>query len=89
MLATITASGKNIAGDVYSLTCSIVTGSSVTWLDPTGTPVSSETVSTMGDVYVLTFNPLTAAHAGTYTCRAVLESRVGSAEITVTVQSEY
>ena len=89
MLATITSSGKSIAGDVYSLTCSAVTGSSVTWLDPTGTPVPSAMVSTVGDVHVLTFNPLTAAHAGTYTCRAVLGSRTESAEMTITVQSEY
>ena len=89
ILATITASGENFAGEGYSLTCSAVTGSSVTWLDPTDTPVPSEMVNTMGDVHVLTFNPLTAAHTGTYTCRAVLGSRVGSAEMTVIVQSEY
>ena len=89
MLATITTSGENIAGEGYSLTCSAVTGSSVTWLDPTNAAVPSGMVSTMGDMHVLTFNPLMAAHAGTYTCRAVLGSRVESAEMTVIVQSEF
>jgi hypothetical protein len=88
MLATITSSGKNVVGEGYSLACSAVTGSVVTWLDPTDTLVPSEMVSTVGDVHVLTFNPLTAAHAGTYTCRAVLGSREGSAQMAVTVQSE-
>lgn len=88
MLATITSSGKNTVGESYSLACSTVTGSNVTWLDSTDTTVPSEMVSTMGDVHVLTFNPLIAAHVGTYTCRAVLGSRVGSAEMTITVQSE-
>ena len=65
-----------------------MTGSNVTWLDSADARVPSEMVSTTGDVHVLTFNPLTAAHAGTYTCTAVLGSRVGSAEIVITVQSE-
>ena len=89
MLTTITASGESIAGEGYSLICSAVTGSSVTWLDPTSTPIPSEMVSILGDVHILTFDPLTAAHAGTYTCRAMLGSTEGSAEMNVTVQSEY
>ena len=88
MLATITLSGDNIAGDTFSLVCSTVTGSTVTWLDPTDAAVPSEMISVMGDVHTLTFNPLAASDAGTYTCRAMLGSVVETVEMTVTVTSE-
>ena len=32
-------------------------------------PVPSEMVTTTGNMSTLTFNPLAASHAGTYTCR--------------------
>ena len=65
-----------------------MTGSTVTWLGPTNTAVPPEMVSTVGDVLVLTFNPLTAAHAGTYTCRVMLGAMIETAVMTVTVQSK-
>ena len=71
---SITASGTNIAGETYSLECSAtVTGSTdqptITWLDQINNPVPSEMVTTTGSMSTLTFNPLVASHAGTYTCR--------------------
>ena len=46
------------------------------------------TVVTTGGMSTLTFNPLAASHAGTYTCRATLGSAMDSASTTITVQSE-
>ena len=71
---SITASGTNTAGETYSLECSAtVTGSTdqptITWLDTMNNPVPSEMVTTTGSMSTLTFNPLAASHAGTYTCR--------------------
>ena len=40
-----------------------------TWLDPMNNPVPSGMVTTTGSMSTLTFSPLTASHAGTYTCR--------------------
>ena len=94
ILVTIMSSGDNTAGDSYSLMCSTRTASTVTgqptitWLEPSSTAVPSEMVSVMGDVYTLTFNPLAASDAGTYTCRAMIGNIVETAEMTVTVQSE-
>ena len=70
---SITAGGANTAGETYSLECSAaVTGSSdhpsITWLDPMNNLVSSEMIYTTGSSSTLTFNPLSASHAGMYTC---------------------
>ena len=66
-------SSSNTAGETYSLECSAtVTGSNdqptITWLDPMNNPVPSGMVTTTGSMSTLTFNPLAASHAGTYTC---------------------
>ena len=78
---------------MYSLVCSVtVTGSSgpptITWLDPVNNTVSSEMVSTTDSVSTLTFNPLSASHAGTYTCIAAVGGEVQTDMKAVTVQSE-
>ena len=101
-MAEITPTGVSIAGETYRLTCSVtVTGSNteltITWSDNSApiTPDSSRTVSaTTGDSSngyssTLTYNPLSASHAGTYTCRATLGGgeRAVAAEV-VAVQSE-
>jgi hypothetical protein len=58
----------------------------ITWLDSRNNEVMSTTSSTS----TLTFNPLTAAAAGMYTCRAILNNiyREETAEVMVTVQCE-
>ena len=76
---SITASGSNTAGETYSLVCSVtVTGltdqPTITWSGPMNNTVPSEMVTTSGSMSTLTFNPLSASHAGTYTCRARLDS---------------
>ena len=90
---SITTSGTNTTGETYSLVCYItVTGSTdqptITWLDPMNNTVPFEMVSTTGNMSTLTFNPLAASHAGTYTCRAMVGSVVKTASVVVTVQSE-
>ena len=69
-------SGDNTAGETYSLECFTVTGSTdqptITWLDPMNNPVPSEMVTITGSMSTLTFNPLSASHAGTYTCRGMV-----------------
>ena len=89
----ITASGTNTAGETYSLECSAtVTGSTdeptITWLDPMNNPVPSGLVAMTGSMSNLTFNPLSAFHAGNYTCRATVENRMQNATEDIIVQSE-
>ena len=91
-IISITSSGSNTAGESYSLECTVtVTGSTdqpiITWLDPMDNIITSGVVTT-GSMSTLTFNPLAASHAGTYTCRATLGSAMDSAFRTITVQSE-
>ena len=93
MSVSITPSGTNTAGETYSLVCSVtVTGSTdtpaITWLDPMNSHVPSEMFSTDGSMRTLTFNPLSASHAGTYTCRATLGGAMGAAMEEITIQGE-
>lgn len=87
ILVTITPSGDNTLGDAYSLICSTRTSTgltgqpTITWLDS----MDNEIISTNG---TLTFNPLMVSDAGMYTCRAILNSIVETAEVLVTVESE-
>ena len=86
---SITPSGDNVAGEIYSLECSAVTGSTdITWLDPMNSPITSEMVTTTGSMSTLTFNSLSASDAGTYICRATVGSTVQTETIDVTVESE-
>ena len=94
-VSPITSSGTATAGESYSLECTVtVTWSTdppmITWLMG---PVDNNTmitsgVITNGNTSTLTFNPLAALHAGTYTCRATLGSVMDSASTTITVGSE-
>ena len=70
-------------------TASTLTGQpTITWLDPTNEAVPSGMVSVVGNVHSLTFSPLAASQAGTYSCRAMHGDIVHTAEVTVTVTSE-
>ena len=88
ILVTITPSGDIFAGDGYSLMCYTRTGltgqPTITWLDP----MDNQIMSTIGSMSTLTFNPLAASDAGTYTCRATLGGVMETAEVMVTVLSE-
>ena len=80
--------GINTAGESYSLQCSVTVTSTgpidqptITWLVNNGVEIGSSdaarTVSvTNGSTgsysNTLTFSPLAASHAGTYTCRATV-----------------
>ena len=86
-------SGTNTAGETYSLECSAtLTGlndqPTITWLDPMNNPVPSRMITTTGSMSTLTFNPLSASHAGTYTCRATVGSTMQTETMDVTVESE-
>ena len=93
---SITPSGTNTAGATYRLVCSVtVTGSTdaptITWFDPMDNQVPSEMVSTTGSMSTLTFNPLSASHAGIYTCRATVGEQMQSSTsevVDVTVPGE-
>ena len=93
-VSPITFSGSAIAGESYRLRCTVtVTGSTdqpvFTWLMG---PMNSEVtagVETADSMSMLTFNPLAATHAGTYTCRATLNSAMDSETVTVSVESEW
>jgi hypothetical protein len=90
---SITPSDTATAGETFRLECTVTaTGSTdqpmITWLmGPMGNMITSGVVTTDG-MSTLTFNPLSASHAGTYTCRATLGSAMGSTSTTITVQSE-
>ena len=93
MTVSITPSGTNTAGETYSLVCSVtVSGSTdtptITWLDPMNSQVPSDMVSTTGSMSTLTFDPLSASHAGTYTCKATLGGAMGAEMEEITVQGE-
>ena len=85
---SITASGNNTAGETYSLLCSVTATSkpTITWSDPTNKTILSDMVTATDNTSTLTFNPLSASDAGTYTCTATLGS--DSVSQVVTVQSE-
>ena len=94
ILVSISPFGSNIVGDGYHLVCTVtVTGTTdqptITWLDPMNNTISSGVVTT-GSLSTLTFNPLAASHAGTYTCRArsTLIGAVLTEKIAITVHSE-
>ena len=103
VMAEITASGTNTAGETYSLVCSVtVTGSThppnITWLDDGGGEITSDSSRTVsattsdgsnGYSSTLTFNPLSASHAGNYTCRAIIGGVMNSDIEVVSVQSEF
>ena len=89
----VTSSSRNTAGESYSLECFVtVTGSAdqptITWLIGPMDNVITSGVVTTGSISTLTFSPLAASHAGTYTCRATVDNATESASTTVTVQSE-
>ena len=88
---SITTSGTATAGENYSLECTVtVTGSTdqptITWLMGPMDNMITSGVMTAGSMSTLTFNPLAASHAGTYTCRATLGSAMDSASTTITMQ---
>ena len=91
---SITSSGSNTAGESYTLECTVTVTVSdlpvtITWMGPMDNNITSGVyVVTTGSMSTLTFNPLAASHAGTYTCRAALGSAMDSASRTITVQSE-
>ena len=92
-VSPITSSGSATAGESYSLQCAVtVTGSTdqpaITWLGPMNYEVTAG-VETIDSMSMLTFNPLAASHAGTYTCGATLGSAMDSETVTVSVDSEW
>ena len=60
----------------------------ITWLDPMNNPVPSGIVTTADGMSTLTLNPLSASHAGTYTCRATVGNTMQTKTMDVTVESE-
>ena len=89
---SLTPSGTAIAGQSYSLICSVtVTGSNdtptITWLDPIDNQITTG-VETTGKMSTLTFNPLAASHTGQYTCEVRLGGAVEYEKIIVTLRGE-
>ena len=93
------ASGTNTAGETYSLVCSVLSPSepTITWLDD-GVQITSDSSRTVSATTsegfnryssTLTLNPLSASHAGTYTCRATVNSEMAMDTEIVTIQSKY
>ena len=87
---TIQASGSSTAGGTYTLNCTATIAAglpgnptvSLNWFGPSGAAVTSGSGITLGTqatqgtttTRTLTFNPVTVAHAGGYTCQAILST---------------
>ena len=90
----ITAPGTGFAGEMYSLTCTAtVVGTMATpsflWLDQGGTVMSGPGITidvAPPDSSTLMFSPLSAAHAGNYTCQVSVGDATESASMVFTVR---
>ena len=101
---SIEVQGSSVAGDEYSITCTVMediagltNSPTLRWVDPDGNIVNGEVVTVnettdMSATQTLTFGPLRTSDGGNYSCQAMLVSPPGdiedSAIQTVTVQSE-
>lgn len=92
MSVSITPMDNKIAGQNYSLKCSVnVTGSdnipTLTWLDQ----MNNKRVMTNGDqsTSVLSLSSLSPSDVGVYTCRAVLGGAVVNETITLVREGEF
>jgi hypothetical protein len=98
---SITSSGTATAGESYSLECTVnVTGSTeeptIIWLD-NATEITSTAARMVSGITgsadsgyssILTFSPLRASDAGTFTCRATLGNVTNSQVFDVAVQGK-
>ena len=94
-MVTITFFGTATAGEIYSLVCTVIVSGSatpepnITWMPQL---VSQATVSNLNSAgnysSTLTFNPLAASHAGTYTCQAVVNGMMRTSSKDVIVHSK-
>ena len=92
------APGSTVAGETYSLICSVtedvagLTGSpSVQWIGPDNSTAVSTTGSMSNQTsseLTLTFQPLTHSSGGLYTCIATLPSPAVSGNITAVTSQE-
>ena len=101
---SIEVQGSSVAGDEYSITCTVMediegltNSPTLRWVDPDGNTVSGELITVnettdMSATQTLTFDPLRTSDGGNYTCQVMLVSPPGNIENstiqTVTVQSE-
>jgi hypothetical protein len=73
---------------MYILKCTTVTGArNIVWLDPMSREITGGVVTT-GSLSRLTFNTLATSHAGTYTCRALVNEMAIYAHKDVSVLSK-
>ena len=86
---SISTEDQSIAGEEYTLVCSVTLGSgesvanlTVEWLAPSGSVVESGSGTTQ---LTHTLNPLLPSHVGEYRCRATLQDMMGSIEESATV----
>ncbi len=88
-------SGTPTAGEMYSLSCEVskdilgLTGEpAAVWMDSNGNVMAGDdiTVTSSNGMSTLTFNPLKATNADTYTCTGSLQSPALSIPLTVTQQ---
>ena len=84
--------GSSVAGERYSLECSVETVDgvrsgdiSITWTTPQGDSVMTESLTTTGNLTrgSLMFSPLTTSDGGQYTCTG----RISAATVSVDVHS--
>ena len=80
---TVHASGSSIAGETYSLTCTVSLEQElrqspvIEWIRPDGRVIESGTIvdvslSSSPTTMTLLFSPLHTSHGGTYWCRATV-----------------
>ena len=94
---TITHSGLNLAGENFTLECS-VSGTSVLaafqWSDGRGDLDNNAdkrdiTISATATASILHFTPLQLSHRGTYTCNVVIDGATESKSVNVSVNGVF
>ena len=91
----ITTSGSPIAGEIYTLECS-VSGTSdpatFQWLEgppDNRTQLTGDAINSNSSVSQLRFSTLMASHGGLYTCKATVGSVVVERTVTLEVSRKY
>lgn len=89
----IDSSGASVAGEIYSLECSVSSMNeyltlTVIWQDSNNVETASPMFNTTGRISTLWFDPLMSSDSGTYVCTAIQGRNAQSKSVNVLVKSK-
>ena len=92
---SITAVGEQVAGEIYTLNCTITipegitTPPTVQWMDSSGILSTWNTTEYSGSAlsHILEFNPLRVSHGGQFVCQALIIT--AAPPFTITSYAEF